>query len=261
MSHDPHGHFTGHETEWAARTGLARDEVRQRLVHRQIAEHLPPSGRALDIGCGQGTQAILLARAGLEVTGVDPSAQLLDMAARAIETEPAEVRDRIRLVEGGLPALPGGAGGGFDVVCCHGVVMYVPSLDPVIEEIADATAPGGVVSVLNRNRAGIALRAGMTGDWTGAAAGIGAVTYRNRLGVAQARAHDPGEVHHAYRAAGLVVEAWYGVRLLTDHWDDMPVPADIDEIVEAEAALGAVDPYRHVAALTHTIGRRPGSGA
>jgi SAM-dependent methyltransferase len=247
--------FSDRANVWAGRVGLARDVVRQELVRRQLAGHLPSAGRALDVGCGQGTQALALARAGFDVTGVDPSPQLLAIAAEAVDAEPLEVRSRVRFVDGGLPDLPGGLGD-FDVVCCHGVVMYLPELDRTVAELAGVPRPGGVVSVLSRNRAGIALRAGLTGDWQGAIDGIAARHYRNRLGVEAARGHDPAEIHQSFVGAGLDVEAWYGVRLLTDHWDDAPTPGDIDRIVDAEAALGAVDPYRQVAALTHTIGRR-----
>jgi len=248
--------FADHEGAWVGKIGLARDIVRQELVRRQLAAHLPASGRALDVGCGQGTQVITLARAGFEVTGVDPSPDLLEFAHDALAAEDSTVRGRVHLIEGALPRLPDDIGGDFDVVCCHGVVMYLPSLDAAVTELARVTAPGGIVSVLSRNRAGIALRAGLSGDWQGAVDGIGARHYRNRLGVDAARGHDPAEVHDAFAAVGVPVEAWYGVRLLTDHWDDVPPPSDIDAIVAAEAAVCAADPYRRVAALTHTIGRR-----
>lgn len=248
--------FDDRASVWAGKVGLARDVVRQELVRRQLAVHLPDGGRALDVGCGQGTQVLALARAGLEVTGVDPSPHLLAIAADALDAEASDVKHRVRFVEGGLPTLPDQIGDDFDVVCCHGVVMYLPELEPAVTELARVTRPGGVVSVLSRNRAGIALRAGLTGDWQGAIDGIDARHYRNRLGVEAASAHDPAEVDRAFTTAGLDVEAFSGVRLLTDHWGDVAPPGDIEAIVDAEAALGAVDPYRQVAALTHTIGRR-----
>lgn len=58
------------------RLGLVRDAVRQELVSRQLSEHLlSPSldARILDIGSGQGTQAIRFADLGYAVMGVEPS--------------------------------------------------------------------------------------------------------------------------------------------------------------------------------------------
>jgi S-adenosylmethionine-dependent methyltransferase len=72
--------FAAGEEEWRAHLGTLRQVVRQEIVARQVAECLPdrPARHVLDIGCGQGTQALLLARRGHVVTGLDSSAQLLD---------------------------------------------------------------------------------------------------------------------------------------------------------------------------------------
>ena len=55
---------------------------------------------ALDIGCGTGTFACLLARRGLEVTGVDPAAAMLAVARAKPGAE------RVRWLHGVAPDLP-----------------------------------------------------------------------------------------------------------------------------------------------------------
>src|SRR6202041_2894103 len=93
--------FTGHEGRWQARLGKLRDVVRQELVARQLSAELgPPPVRIIDLGCGQGTQAVTLARRGYEVTGVDASAELLARFERDLAAEPAEVRARGRVERG-----------------------------------------------------------------------------------------------------------------------------------------------------------------
>ncbi|HLI00994.1 MAG TPA: methyltransferase domain-containing protein, partial [Acidimicrobiales bacterium] len=128
---------------WQQVLGRVRDVVRQELVADQLAAHLPDrssgtaarrtaaSGTAasvLDVGCGQGTQAIRLARRGFHVTGVDLSAELLDVARAAAAAEPDAVQQRLTWRRGDLLHDPAG-GHRYDVVCCHGVLMYLPSLD------------------------------------------------------------------------------------------------------------------------------------
>lgn len=243
---------------WVNGLGRARDAVRQSLVERQLAVHL--SGRSaplsvVDIGCGQGTQAIGLARSGYSVVGLDLSEQLLDQARTAQHNEPSDVRDRLSFEHGDLLDLDRRHRGRYDLVCCHGVAMYLPSLVETVEALVGAARPGGLVSILTRNRAGIAMRAGMHRDWTGTLDGFDARYYANRLGLEAVRADEPGEVQAALADAGARTLAWYGVRLFSDHWDDEDPPPDFDALLDAEDQAGRRDPYRALAALTHTIGK------
>ncbi len=246
---------------WRHGLGKARDAVRQELVARQLGAHLPLASASarpavLDIGCGQGTQALRLARRGFEVTAVDLSEELLGEARAAARLEPASVRARIRFQHGDLFELSGRLAGRFDVVCCHGVLMYLLTLHDGIAAVVQAARVGGLVSVLTRNRAGIAMRAGMIGDWAAAIAGFDGRYYRNRLGIDRVRADEPDEVNEALRVAGAEQIAWYGVRLFSDHWRDVEIPEDFESVVMAEEEAGRRDPYRMLAALTHTIALR-----
>jgi S-adenosylmethionine-dependent methyltransferase len=244
---------------WRQGLGQVRDAVRQELVARQLATHLPPTGdlTVLDLGCGQATQAIRLARAGYRVTGLDASDDLLALARAAAAAEPEGVGDRLRFQRGDIADLDDAFRGAFDVVCCHGVLMYLPSLGDAVSVIVGAARPGGLISLLTRNRAGLAMRAGMSGAWRDAGAAFDARYYRNRLGIDQVRADDPDEVRAAIEAAGGRTVAWYGVRLFTDHWGDLSVPDDFADLVAAEAEAGRRDPYRWLAALTHTLATLP----
>jgi S-adenosylmethionine-dependent methyltransferase len=244
---------------WRALLGKARDVVRQALVTHQLAEHLPEPREgleALDVGCGQGTQMLELARRGYRVTGVDISEDLLAIAEAARDGEPPEVRGRVRLLVGDLHRLADVLDHPYDVVCCHGLLMYQPSLHESAELLATVTVPGGLLSVLTRNRFGIAMRAGMTGDWPGALAGFEARHYDNRSGILGARGDEPEEVVDAFAQAGVALVHWYGVKLFTDHWGDVEPPEDLEALIEAEAQAGSRDPYRQLGSLTHFIGRK-----
>jgi len=252
--------FTAGEQRWQARLGKLRDVVRQELVTRQLdAELPPPPVRIVDLGCGQGTQALRLARAGYEVTGVDASPGLLARFERDLAAEPAEVRARVR-VEHGLiedyAERPRVRGAG--VVLCHGVLMYAPDPDPVLRAIAGLTASGGLVSLLVRNGDALAMRPGLAGDWAACERAFGAVGYVNRIGVS-ARADRLADLSARLAGRGLEVTAWYGVRVFTDNADgDAEPPPDLAALLDCEERAGRTDPYRQVAALLHLIARRPG---
>ena len=254
------GPFESAVAAWLAGLGLVRDAVRQELVRRQLAVNLPANGeplRVLDAGCGQGTQAIALAGLGHHVVGIDLSDALLEAARGTAALQPTEVRRRLDFVAGDLLALGDQHMEHYDLVCCHGVAMYLPSLDDTVRALVRACRPHGIVSLLTRNRSGIAMRAGMRGEWAAALEGFDARSYDNRLGVTDVRADEPSEVRAALAAAGAVCTAWYGVRLFTDHWGQEPPGDDFTELLAAEEEAGRRDPYRSLAALTHTIARVP----
>jgi S-adenosylmethionine-dependent methyltransferase len=247
--------------QWRRGLGQVRDAVRQELIARQLSVHLPGpvAGRALtvlDAGCGQGTQAIRLARAGYDVTAVDVSDELLELARTTAEDGATANPMRLRFERADLLDLPAAYAGRFDVVCCHGVLMYLPSLTSGLEAVVKSARPGGLISVVTRNRAGIAMRAGMSREWGQARAGFDARYYRNRVGVEGVRADEPEEVRQSLAGAGAERVAWYGVRLFTDHWGPVEPPDDFTALLDVEAEAGQRDPYRAVAALTHTIAKR-----
>ncbi len=67
-------------------------------VHREMAERGVSDGRrALDIGCGTGSLAIACARRGAQVTGIDISPHMLDIARRKVEQ--ADLADSITLLQ------------------------------------------------------------------------------------------------------------------------------------------------------------------
>ena len=254
----PESRFEVGVEAWLSGLGTVRDVVRQELVRRQIAFHLSTTDgplRILDAGCGQGTQAIALARLGHEVIGLDLSDVLLAEARSAAADEPGEVLRRLSFEVGDLLALQDRHRETYDLVCCHGVAMYLPSLESTVGALAGATRRGGLISLLTRNRAGIAMRAGMSGRWTESLEAFDARTYDNRLGIRAVRSDEPTEVRAAFQAVGATTVAWYGVRLFTDHWGQERLDGDFPRILAAEEEAGRRDPFRSVAALTHTIAR------
>ena len=68
-------------------------------VYVAIADELS-ARRVLDVGCGTGTFALMLADKGLEVTGVDPAKASLDVARAKPGAE------RVRWIHGDATALP-----------------------------------------------------------------------------------------------------------------------------------------------------------
>ncbi|MFC5642481.1 methyltransferase domain-containing protein [Kitasatospora cinereorecta] len=232
--------------------------VRQELVTRQLAEQLTglTALRVLDVGCGQGTQALRLARAGHAVTGIDPDPAMLTAAHSALAAEPPEVRARVQLLAGDGHQCGRWFGPrSFDLVLCHGVLMYLPDPDPMLASLARILAPGGLLSLLVRNADALAMRAGLTGDWRACGEAFDSTRYTNRLGL-PARADRLGELSTTLAELAVPVRHWYGVRVFTDTTADEAAPVDgrrLAQLLDAEERAGRQDPYRQVAALLHVF--------
>ena len=230
-----------------------------RQLDEQMAGRFPVGQRlrVLDVGMGQGTQALRLARAGHRVTGVEQDPNMVAAAREALAAEPEGIRGRVRLVEGdgreaGVHFLPGS----FDVVLCHGVLMYVEDPDALVAGLARMLAPGGLLSLLVRNGDALAMRPGLSGDWAGALAAFDTNAYTNRL-VLDVRADRLDALTGTLAGIGAPLRTWYGVRVFTDTApDDAAVPDDVEVLLAAEEWAGRTDPYRGVAALLHLCGVR-----
>ncbi|GAA3396446.1 methyltransferase domain-containing protein [Streptomyces roseoviridis] len=245
--------------------GGLRDTVRQELIARQLDEQIAgryPVGqrlRILDAGMGQGTQALRLARAGHTVTGLEADPELLKAARDSLATEPAGIRERVRLIEGdgretGVHFLPGS----FDIVLCHGVLMYADEPDALLAGLARMLAPGGLLSLVVRNAEALAMRPGLAGDWSGALSAFDSDVYEDGAG-AKVRADRLDALTSTLAGIAAPLHAWYGVRVFTDGIPgDLGLPAadELERLLAAEDRAGRTDPYRRIAGLLHLCGVR-----
>src|SRR5690349_11732816 len=104
----------GTDAEWDARYAAAPDGMFSGNVNGTLAIEVTglAPGRALDVGCGEGADAIWLALQGWEVTGLDVSAVAVERAAAAARAAGVEVE----WVAADFAATPLGT---FDLVTAH----------------------------------------------------------------------------------------------------------------------------------------------
>ncbi|WP_327044578.1 FAD-dependent oxidoreductase [Microbispora sp. NBC_01189] len=113
------------------------------------AADLPP-GRALDVGSGEGADAVWLAGRGWRVTGTDISATALKRAAGHASDAGPEVAARIEWVHADLRdhPLPEGA---YDLVSAHYMHLPVETRRALYARLAAAVAPGGVLLIVGHH--------------------------------------------------------------------------------------------------------------
>jgi len=102
--------------------------------------------RALDLGCGDGTTAVPLARLGAEVVGIDIAKNLVDAGnKRAAEAG----LNRLKFQEGDACNLQGVSDHSFDLTLSVFGAMFAPKPFDVAKEMVRVTKPGGHIVMGN----------------------------------------------------------------------------------------------------------------
>jgi SAM-dependent methyltransferase len=246
--------FQSGEALWVERLGNLRNVIRQELIRRQLARHVVAGMTVLDVGCGQGTQAVELARIGCRVTGVEPSAELRALCAEQAASSGVVVE----LLDGTLEHLDEILSDRyFELVCAHGVLMYMADRRDALARLARRVAGRSLLSITFRNGHALALRPALRRDWSEALAAMDSDEYLNELGI-RVRADRIESVERDLVRCGFGIESWYGVRVFNDAIDvAAPVPPDEDlaALFDAEDAAGCRDPYRWFGSQLHVVAR------
>lgn len=249
--------------EWCATPwGRIRFAVVAQTLGRQVTA-LQGAGdrrlRILDVGGGDGRDSRPLATAGHEVTILDSSGGMLQVA-RA-EAEAAGIADRVRLVEGSLEDLASLAGTGYDLVLCHFVLQYRAAGTADLALLAGALRPGGRLSVVAPNPAGAVLGALVRRGPTAALSELDRDTTQSVTFEHDVRKIDPADMASALAAVGLEVVARYGVRCANDLLVDDAAkhdPAYYAELERLELALCDRDPFLRTGMAWQLVAERTG---
>lgn len=130
------------DERYASSDKIWSGQPNRRLVE-QTADLVP--GTALDVGAGEGADAIWLAQRGWSVTGIDLSQVALDRATThaAAAGVSATFRQHDVLLD---PVV-----GGFDLVTAHFMHVLRPAFDPLYVALAAAVRPGGTLLVVGHH--------------------------------------------------------------------------------------------------------------
>lgn len=141
--------------EWDARYAATGDPLwsgrANGVLVAEVSDHRP--GRALDVGCGEGGDAIWLARQGWEVTGVDVSAVALQRAADTAKAADVAV-DWICADIASMDPAPSG----YDLVSVHYPALLHGDGEPAIHALLGAVGRGGTLLIVGH--------APLDPDWT-----------------------------------------------------------------------------------------------
>ena len=116
-----------------------------------IAQHIDIAGkRILDVGCGGGILSEAMAKAGAEVTGIDMSEELIDVA----ELHSLETGTKLTYQTISAEQFAELNSEQFDIVTCMEMLEHVPDPGSIIQACSKLVKADGKLffSTLNRNR-------------------------------------------------------------------------------------------------------------
>jgi demethylmenaquinone methyltransferase/2-methoxy-6-polyprenyl-1,4-benzoquinol methylase len=122
------------------RVGAALSFGQDPLWRRFLVSRLPPGGHVLDVATGTGLVAAELLRRGFQVTGLDQSPDMLEVARERFA-------GRIELVQASAEDTPF-EDDAFDHLTVTYLLRYVDDPAATMRELARVVRPGGVVSSL-----------------------------------------------------------------------------------------------------------------
>ena len=122
----------------------ATGDVLRRRIDWMASKARGPS--VLDVGCSEGILEVLLARRGLDVTGIDVNPDVIDFARDLLDCEPEDVRVHAKLVCGDfINARP--VNGLFDTVVLGEILEHLHDPAVLLQRSLEHLRPGGRVIV------------------------------------------------------------------------------------------------------------------
>jgi ubiquinone/menaquinone biosynthesis C-methylase UbiE len=96
--------------------------------------------KVLDIACGMGWSTIEMARAGVQVTGIDISTRVIEIARKHIALRNLEAKAEALVMDAQALQFEDES---FDFVHAYGCLMHMPDTEKAISEIYRVLRPGG----------------------------------------------------------------------------------------------------------------------
>lgn len=156
--HDDHGGSGGtgrpmSADDWDARyrSGRQWSVEPNRFLVEQLADRPLPPGRAIDLGCGEGRNAVWLAEQGWDVIGIDLSSVAIERGREVAASTSIDVDLRVGDVLAAEEELAGERGDGWDLVLICYVHLPPAERQRLLALARWALAPGGTFLLIGHD--------------------------------------------------------------------------------------------------------------
>lgn len=245
---------------WKDENAMPWGRLRYHSAWRNIARHVAEGRtlRILDIGGGDGMDALQYVSQGHTVTLADCSPAMLAAAQRSAEEQ--GVADRVTLVQTGsdiIPDLPRETP--FDLILCHMMIEFVPDAHVLLCGACKLLAGGGLLSILDTNRySDVYMQALQMNNLPAARKAVGAREYFHPWVSRLTPRFSAEEFIDRLEQYGCSLAGHYGVLSVCAYLPNAPKFDShyYAELEELEDRLADVYPYYLLARFFQVIARR-----
>lgn len=245
---------------WKNENKMPWGKLRYEASRQNIARHISKNSlRILDVGGGDGIDAIYYAKQGHSVTLTDCSSTMLSEANRSAKEQ--GVSEQLKIIhtkpdEALIEALPDQS---YDLILCHLMIEFVPDSQAYTKEMMKLLSGGGIISILDVNRySDVYLKAFQANNLPDALETVGKKEYFHPWVKRITPRFSAEDIMQLMKENNCTLLGQYGVLNLCAYLPNEPkfVPEYFNNLRELEFKLSDTYPYYLLARFFQLIGRK-----
>ncbi|WP_163853184.1 methyltransferase domain-containing protein [Paenibacillus elgii] len=222
----------------------------------QIDRFLEEAGQSiLDIGCGFGITGSEYARKGNQVTGIDLTPEMIEIAKQSASDHRTSIDYRVSTLQEEL-ALPGR----YDWIFCHNVLEYVEEPEELLKQLGSKQNERGYLSLIAHNPVGkVMKKAVILKDPEEALHGLESDQEYSSVIQTEITTYPHERLQQWLQEAGYEILDRCGIHNIYGYIADNEIKQQEEwhrRAVKLELELGRLSPYRDIAVFTHLIARK-----
>jgi len=242
--------------KWQDENTMPWGKLRYHSTWKNIAKHIDGHPlRILDIGGGDGMDAIHYASLGHSVTLSDCSSKMLREAKKAAAQQ--GVTERLRFIQTGPESVPDLIHEKpFDLILCHMMIEFVPNVQSLFRNACKLLSANGLFSVLDTNRySDVYMQAFQVKNLSGAYNAVEKREYFHPWVNRLTPRFSADEIIEQFNQHGCSLVGHYGVLNLCAYLPNEPKfdPEYYTELVKLEDSLTDKFPYHLLARFFQVI--------
>ena len=229
-------------------------KLRYRVAQANLRQHLPPPpAHILDLGGGNGLDAVPLVEMGYTAVLIDFSQEMIAQGQKLAAQ--AQVSDKISFQVGDATQFV--ADEEFDIILCHNLLQYVADVTAVLKNIHQSLRPGGIFSFMITNPYTETLAYALRDyDLAAAQENLSKSTKYVETFDTHIQRYSDDELKMMLQDCGFTLLEQYGIRAICDFMADNERKFDPDfyeQLERLETAVSNKYPYKLLARFYHFV--------